>query len=124
MDHKMMNVEQLTTLAMAPPPGPDGQQASGGQLHFFVMMAIMIAIFYVVLIRPQRRREQERREMLGKVSTGDQVMFGGGILGTISNVKEKTFVIRIADKVKVEVSRGAVTNVVGKDEAPPDPQER
>ena len=72
---------------MAPPPGSDGQQASGGQLHFFVMMAIMIAIFYVVLIRPQRRREQERREMLGKVSTGDQVMFGGGILGTISNVK-------------------------------------
>jgi len=119
-----MSFEYLTSLAMAPPPAGDGSKPGGGQMQFFGMMAIMIAIFYVVLIRPQRRREAERRAMLDKVATGDRVMFGGGILGTVANVKEKTLIIRIAEKVKVEVSRGAVTNVIGQDDAPPDPQER
>ena len=41
-------------------------------------------------------------------------MFSGGILGTVSNVKEHTFIIKIADNVRIEVSRGAVTKVLEK----------
>jgi preprotein translocase subunit YajC len=105
-------------LAMAPQPGPDGQQPSG--TFFFVWIGLMIAIFYVMIIRPQRRREKERQDLLKNIKTGDRVLFSGGILGIIANVKEKTFTIKVGEKTKVEVLRGAVTQILNKDELPAD----
>lgn len=104
------------TLAMAPQPGPGGEAPSS--TFFFGWIAIMIAIFYVMIIRPQRRREKERQDLLKNIKSGDRVLFGGGIIGVVANVKEKTFTIRIAEKTKVEVLRGAVTQVLDKSELP------
>jgi preprotein translocase subunit YajC len=41
-------------------------------------------------------------------------MFSGGILGTVTNVKEGVFVVKIADNVKIEIARGAVIKVIEK----------
>lgn len=105
---------------MAPAPGGAGQEPPSA-MYYMVLMGLMMAVFYMLLIRPQRRREQERRTLIDNIKTGDRVMFSGGIIGTVANVKEKTFTIRIAEKVKIEVSRGAVSHVLDKGEAPPDP---
>ena len=40
----------------------------------------------------------------------------GGILGIVSNVKDSTFTVKVADNVKLEVARGAVMKVIDKDE--------
>jgi preprotein translocase YajC subunit len=69
---------------------------------------------------PQRRREKERQQLLEAIKTGDRVLFGGGIIGVVTNVKEKTYVIKVADKTKLEVVRGAVTQVLDKGELPAD----
>jgi len=113
----MMVNSVMTFLAMAPQPGGD-QQPSGA--FFFGWIAIMIAIFYVMIIRPQRRREKERLDLLKNIKTGDRVMFSGGIIGIVANAKEKTFTIKIAEKTKVEVLRGAVTQILDKDALPSD----
>ncbi len=106
-------------LAMGQPAGGPGQPV---QSPFFSLgfMAIMIALFYFMLIRPQRRREKERLQLLEAIKTGDRVLFAGGLIGVVTNVKEKTYVIKVADKTKVEVVRGAVTQVLGKGELPAD----
>ena len=109
-------------VAMAPPPNSDGAEAPGN-FYYIGLMVLMMAIFYMILIRPQRRREQERQNLIANIKSGDRVVFSGGILGTVANVKEKTFVVKIADKVKIEISRGAVSSVLAKGEAPPDPAE-
>ena len=109
-------------LAMAPMPKEDGAGAPGN-FYYVGLMVLMMAIFWVVLIRPQRRREQARKDMVGNIKSGDRVVFCGGILGTVANVKENVFVVKIADKVKIEVSRGAVSHVLDKGEAPPDPNQ-
>ena len=105
---------------MAPPAGT----AAGGQaqspVFMFGWLAIMIALFYFMLIRPQRRKEKERQQLLSAIKTGDRVLFGGGLIGIIANVKEKTYVIKVADKTKLEVVRGAVTQVLDKGELPAD----
>lgn len=109
----------LTLFAMAPAPGGQpGQPQGPGFLIGWIL--IMIAIFYVMIIRPQRRREKERQDLLKAIKSGDLVLFSGGIIGTVANVKDKTFTIRIADKTKIEVLRGAVTQVLNKDELPSD----
>ncbi len=109
----------LTILAMAPAPGGAGQPAQS-PMFMFGWLAIMIALFYFMLIRPQRRREKERLQLLEAIKTGDRVLFAGGLIGVVTNVKEKTYVIKVADKTKVEVVRGAVTQVLAKGELPAD----
>lgn len=106
-------------LAMAPPAGGAGQPAQS-PIFMFGWLGIMIALFYFMLIRPQRRREKERQQLLSAIKSGDRVLFGGGIIGVVANVKEKTYVIKIADKTKLEVVRGAVTQVLDKGELPAD----
>jgi preprotein translocase subunit YajC len=89
-----------------------GQRGSG--MGMLMPMVIIFAIFYFMLIRPQQRKERERKKMVDNTKSGDRVMFSGGILGTISNVKDQTFVVKIADNVKIEVARGAVSKVIDK----------
>lgn len=107
----------LVLLAMAPPPGAENQQSP---LFMFGWLAIMLLLFYVMLIRPQRRREKERQEMLSKIKTGDRVLFSGGIIGIVANVKEKSVVIKVAEKTKIEVVKGAISQVLAKGELPAD----
>ena len=103
---------QMITLAQAASGGGGG----GNPLGFLPMMVILLAIMYFMMIRPQRRREAERKKMLENVKSGDKVLFSGGIIGTVANVKEHTLVIKIADKVKIEAARGAVSKVLDKGE--------
>jgi len=107
----------MINLAMAPQPA-GGEQPSS--TFFFGWIAIMIAIFYVMIIRPQRRREKERTDLLKNIKTGDRVLVSGGMIGIVSNVKDKTFMIKVAEKTKVEVLRGAVTQVLAAESLPAD----
>jgi preprotein translocase subunit YajC len=109
----------LTSIAMAPPAGGAGQPAQS-PLFMFGWLGIMIALFYFMLIRPQRRKEKERQALLSAVKSGDRVLFGGGIIGIVANVKEKTLVIKVGEKTKLDVIRGAVTQVLAKGELPAD----
>ncbi|NCA81429.1 MAG: preprotein translocase subunit YajC [Opitutae bacterium] len=100
-------------LAMGAPPGGGSQQSS---VFMFVWLGLMAGLFYFMLIRPQKRREKERQALLGAVKTGDRVLFAGGLLGVVANVKDKTLIVKIADGVKVEIVRSAVSQVLEKGE--------
>lgn len=106
----------LNIVAMA--GGPAAQGAGGGLGGMMIPMLIIFGIMYFMMIRPQQRREKERKELINNVKSGDRVLFGGGILGTVTNVKEGTLLIKVADGVKVEAARGSVTKVLDKGEKP------
>ena len=87
--------------AAAPQPGAFGSP--------MVIMLLMFAILYFVMIRPQQRKEKERRAQIEALRAGVRVLFCGGMIGTIEEVKkEGTFLVRVADGVVVEIARGAV----------------
>jgi preprotein translocase subunit YajC len=104
----------LICMAMAAPGGQGGGQ--GNAFTMLMPMLAIFAIFYFMMIRPQQRKEKERQQMISNVKSGDRVLFSGGILGTVSNVKDKTLVVKIADNVKVEILRAAVSTVLDKGE--------
>jgi preprotein translocase subunit YajC len=81
----------------------------GNQL---VLMLIIFAVFYLIVIRPMRRKQQETEAMLGKLKSGDQVLTTGGIYGTVVGVNEDRVQLRIADQVKIQVQKSAVTQLV------------
>ena len=67
---------------------------------------------YFVLFRPQMRRQKEQRRLVSSLKTGDRVVTSAGIHGMITNVKETTVTVKVADNVKIEMEKSAVTNVV------------
>ena len=109
-------LNQVLFIAMAA-PGGSGGQSQQSPIFMFGWLGIMVVIFYFMLIRPQQRREKERQALLTNIKTGDRVVFSGGIIGIITNVKDKLFVIKIADNVKIEVDKSAIATIE-KDPAP------
>lgn len=97
----------------APAPG-----AQGGMVSMFVPMLIIFAIFYFLMVRPQQRKEKERQKAIDALRAGSRVLFAGGLIGTISEVRQNTFVIEIDKDVKVEVARGAVQRALSPEESP------
>ncbi len=75
---------------------------------------LIFFIFYFLVIRPQAKRQRETKEMLESLKQGDRVVTTGGMYGTVAGLKDAVVVLKIADQVKVEVAKSAVTGVVQK----------
>ncbi|MDA3797980.1 MAG: preprotein translocase subunit YajC [Kiritimatiellae bacterium] len=103
-------------LAQAAAPQQGGGGGGGSMFTAMLPMILIFGIFYFMLIRPQKRKEKERKEAITKLKTGERVLFAGGFIGQITNVKETTFIIKIADNTKVEVLKNAVVKVLEKGE--------
>ena len=113
----MNAVINLTTLAIGGAPGAAGPQGAQNSPYMMIgWVVIMLALFYFLLIRPQQRKEKERRMLIESIKSGDKVIFGGGMIGIVTNIKNNIFTIKIADNTKVDVLRGSVTRVIQKDE--------
>jgi preprotein translocase subunit YajC len=96
-------------LAQASSPAPPG--AGGGLLSILPFVFIFVIMYYVML-RPQMRRQKEAAKLVSALKTGDRVVTSSGIHGLISNVKDTTVIVKVADNVKLEMEKTAVTNVV------------
>jgi len=84
-------------------------------LPFFLLMA---ALFYFLFIRPQSLAAKKAKETIGGAKTGDKVIMTNGIHGVIANVKDSTFVVKIADNVKIEVEKSAIDKVTRESAVP------
>ena len=77
-------------------------------------IVLMIAIFYFLVFMPMRRQQKNQKEMLKTLQNGQTVLTSGGIMGTIVAVNDDSLVLRVKpDNLKIQVSRSAVTSVVG-----------
>jgi preprotein translocase subunit YajC len=92
------------TVAPGAAPQPDILQT----LLPFLFMGV---IFYFLLIRPQQKRQKQHQQLMSNLKTGDRVVTSSGIHGLIANVKETTFLLKVADNVKIEIDKSAVAGV-------------
>jgi preprotein translocase subunit YajC len=67
-----------------------------------------------MLIRPQQKRAKEQQAMLAALSSVDEVVTSGGLLGRVVEVGDNYLGIEIADGVRVKVQKTAVTQVLPK----------
>jgi preprotein translocase subunit YajC len=96
-------------LAQAASPAPSG---TGSGLLNLITFVPLLVIMYYVMIRPQMKRQKEAARLVSALKTGDRVVTSSGIHGLISNVKDTTVIVKVADNVKLEMEKSAVTNVV------------
>jgi preprotein translocase subunit YajC len=86
-------------------------QSGLGALGGLLPMLLIIGVFYILLIRPQQKRQRELQEIISQLKTGDRVVTTGGIIGTITSVRDTSLLIRSADKSILEISRSAVAGI-------------
>jgi len=101
----------MVSAAYAMGTTPGGGQSGGGAFGGLFMILVIFGIFYFLLVRPQMKRQKEHNKMLESLKKGDKVITSGGIHGTIVGVKDDIAVLKIADEVKVEVSKSAVAAI-------------
>ena len=77
----------------------------------FVPMVLILVVFYFLLVAPMRKRQKELQSMIDKLQRGDKVVTSGGIHGEIAGIEGAVVHLKIADQVKVRVSKSAITQV-------------
>jgi len=105
-----MTLSFVSALAMTPPEGSGG---TGALLSFLPLVLIML-VFWFMLIRPQKKQQEQRKLMLANLKKNDRIVTSGGLFATVLNVKDDRVVATIAEGVKVEIAKHAVTGVVEK----------
>lgn len=102
----LMEATSRNVSLLAQTQGPAGLLTSP-----FLMMIIVMAIFYFLLILPQQRRQKQLRAMLSQLKSGDKVITSGGIYGVIVGTEADAVQLRIAEQVKIKVSRSAIAGL-------------
>ncbi len=102
----------MLTLFLAQAQKAAPSAAGPNPLASFIPIILIFVIMYFVLFRPQMRRQKEQQRLVSSLKTGDRVVTAAGIHGMITNVKETTVTVKVADNVKLEMEKSAVTTVV------------
>jgi preprotein translocase subunit YajC len=89
-----------------PPP-----QGLFGSNFLFIMIA-MFAIIYFVMIRPEQRKQKERQKMLSALKKGDKVVTIGGIVGTITAVRDSSYHVKSGEGAVIEITKSAIGSLV------------
>ncbi len=86
-------------------------QGGLGALGGLLPMLLIIAVFYVLLIRPQQKRQRQLQDTISQLKAGDRIVTTGGVIGTITTVRDTSFLIRSGDKSILEIARSAVAGI-------------
>jgi preprotein translocase subunit YajC len=89
----------------------------GGLGGFVLPLLLMFGIMYFLVILPQSRQRKKTQEMLGAVKNGDKVVTTSGIYGTINGIDGDTFILKVADNVKIRIARAAIAQVESPEDA-------
>ncbi len=104
-------VNSFLILAQAAAPAtPAGGNSPGGMSGFVLIGWVAIfGLMIFFMFRNQRKQAQQRQKMLDQLKSGDRVLTAGGIYGKITKVKEKSFMVEIAEKLEIEVAKSGVS---------------
>lgn len=78
----------------------------------FFPWILIFAIFYFLLIRPQQKKAKEHQAMLNNLKKGDKILTSGGVYGVVVGIKPAAFEIEIAEEVRIQLAKSAVSQVL------------
>jgi preprotein translocase subunit YajC len=115
-----MTINDLSTFILLAQEGgaAEGASKSGGGMQLMFFMVLMFVMMYFLTIRPQRQKQKQLQAQIAALKTGDKIVTSGGIHGLVTNIKDTTVVVKVADNVKIEMDKPAVATVLSKSTKP------
>jgi len=77
---------------------------------FFPILIFIVMMFF--LFRSQQKATKQRQKMIDEIATGKKVITNGGVIGIITNIKDNSFIVKVADNVKIEIAKNGINTVV------------
>ncbi|MCE0483047.1 MAG: preprotein translocase subunit YajC [Methylacidiphilales bacterium] len=106
---------QATNAANAAAADNSNAQAGPPGWTNFIFFALVFIIVYFALIRPQVQARKKQEETIKTAKTGDRIVTTSGIHGVISNVKDSTVIVKVADNVKLEIEKTHIEKITRAD---------
>ena len=78
-----------------------------------VPIVLIFGVFYFLLIAPMRKRQKALQQMIDNIKKGDRVVTSGGLHGEVTAVLEAAVMLKVADNLKVKVSKSAISGMQG-----------
>lgn len=100
-------INQIFTLAQSSAKSSGGMGALMGLFPF-----IIIGIMIFVMFRAQKKQRKKREEMISSICAGAKIITVGGIIAEVKKVKEESFIVKIAEKVSVEIKKTGVSYIL------------
>lgn len=85
------------------------QAAGGGAMSQLLMILLMVVVFYFFMMRPQMKKAKLERAFKDSIEKGAKIVTIGGVHGKVTEVHENTFILEIADGVKVKIEKSAIS---------------
>ena len=104
---KLFPLEPAALIGQAAPAGGNG-------MIMLLFWGLFFAAMWFLLIAPQRKKQKQHQKMLTELKSGDEIITSGGVYGTITNVRDDRFALRVGDGTKVEINKAFVHAVVKK----------
>ncbi|MEO1129252.1 MAG: preprotein translocase subunit YajC [Planctomycetota bacterium] len=89
----------------SPPPSPFG----GGFL--FILMGLF-AFMIIMSVMSGRKEKRRRADMLSSLNKHDRVLMGGGIIGTLMEIREDEVIVKVDENTRITFSKAAVQQVL------------
>ena len=103
---------QVQVPAPAPEQQSQQQAPSGGGFLGMMPMLIILAVFMFFIFRSQKKQQQKRQEMIDKLTKGTQVVYGGGIVGKIVEIRADRCIVENFDGSRNEVLTNGIAEIV------------
>lgn len=87
----------------------------GSAMSSLVLMALIFAVFYFIVLMPARKQQKKKEAMIAALKKGDRVVTAGGIHGTVAAVEDTVVLLKVAENVKLRISKSAVGGVIAGD---------
>ena len=84
------------------------QSGQPNPLTSLLPLFLIIIVFYFFMIRPQMKRQKELRTYRSSLQKNDKIITTGGIYGKVTDIKDSTVTIEIADNIRIKVDKNAV----------------
>ncbi len=113
----------VNILGQTPATQPGQQPPAPNPLSSFLMLLVpMGLVWYFLILRPQSAQKRERQNMMSSIKKNDRVCTIGGIIGTVTNVKDDEITLKVdeSNNTKITFQRSAIARVIHSDGAPAD----
>jgi len=87
----------------------------GGPAALFLTILpwlIFIFLFYYLFVSsPMKKKQKEFQNLMSNLKTGDKIVTNSGLYGVITGIQDRTFKVRIANNVVVEMDKTAISGL-------------
>ncbi len=96
---------------------PKQEPSQWGSLVF---MSVALVAMWFIFIGGQRKEKKKREAIISAVKKGDKVQTIGGILGTVTDVREAEVVVKVDNNTNTRITfaKSAVQTVLGSEDKP------